>query len=89
MDKTFGKHNEDHSINLESTPNTTIFLSSNVSASILFDEVIQDEEEAKYSTQSIQIIESLLGVTPSPIALEVYEIFDISYSHKDDIEEEI
>ena len=42
-------------------------------------QVVQDEEEAKYSTESIQIEESLLGVTPSPTALEVYEISDISY----------
>ena len=39
LDRTFGKHNEDHSSNLETTPNTTRVLSSKVSASILFDEV--------------------------------------------------
>ena len=50
---------------------------------------IQDEEEAQSSTQSIQIEESLLGVTPSPAALEVYEISDISSSHIADQEEDI
>ena len=62
---------------------------SKFSASILFDEVVQDEEEAESSTQSIQIEESLLGVTPSPSALEVYEISDISSSHIFDLEEDI
>ena len=46
LDITFGKQNEDHSNNLESTPNTTRFLSSKFLASILFDEFVQDEEEA-------------------------------------------
>ena len=66
MDRTFGKHNEDHNSNLEITPSTTRVLYSKVSASTLSDEV-----------------------TPSPAAPEVYEIFDISYSHIDDPEEEI
>ena len=64
LDRTFGKHNEDHYSNLENTPSTTRVLYSKFSSSTLFDEVVQDEE-AKYSTQSIQIEESLLGVTPS------------------------
>ena len=81
MDRTFGKHNEDHNINLESTPNTTRVLSSKVSASILSNEVVQDEEEAESSTQSIRIEESLLGVTPYPASRKVYEISDISSSH--------
>ena len=55
LDRTFGKHNEDHNRNLEITPNTTRVLYSKVSASTLFDEVVQDEEEAEYSTQSIRI----------------------------------
>ena len=42
---------------------------------------VQDEEEAESSTQWVRIEESLLGVTPSHVALEVYEITDISYSH--------
>ena len=50
------------------------------------DEVVQYEEEAKSSSQSIRIEESLLGVTPSPVALEVYEISDISSPHMDDLE---
>ena len=85
MDKTFGKHNEDHNRNLEITPSTTIFLYSKVSASTLFDEFVQDEEEAESSSQSIQIEESILGVTPSLVAPEVYEIYDISYTHMDDL----
>ena len=89
LERTFGKNNEDHYRNLESTPNTTIFLYSKVSSSILTNEVVQDEEEAKFSTQSIQIEERLLGVTPSPAAPNVYEIYDISFSHMADIEEEI
>ena len=52
-------------------------------------QVVQDEEEAKSSTQSIQIKESLLGVTPSPIASEFYEISDISSSHIVDLKEDI
>ena len=46
LDRTFGKHNEDHYINFENTPITTRVLYSKVSESILSDEVIQDEEEA-------------------------------------------
>ena len=52
-------------------------------------QVVQDDEEEKSSTQSIRIEESLNRVTPSPYALEVYEISDISSSHIDDPEEEI
>ena len=44
LDRTFGKHNEDHYRTLESTPNTTIFLDSKFLAYTLFDEVVQDEE---------------------------------------------
>ena len=80
LDRTFGKHNEDHNITLESTPNTTRVLDTKVSASILSDEVVQDEE-AKSSTQSIRIEDNLLAVTPSPNALEFYEIYDISSPH--------
>ena len=89
LDRTFVKHNEDHSSNLESTPNTTRVFSSKFSASIVYNEVVQDEEEAQSSTQSIRIEESLLGVTPSPVALEVYDISYISYSHKADPKEDI
>ena len=81
LDRTFGRHNEYHYINFESTPRTKIFIYSKVSASTLSDEAVQDEEEAESFTQSIRIEESLLGVTPSPAAPEVYEISDISYSH--------
>ena len=62
---------------------------SKFSASIILDEVVQDEEEAKYSTQSNQIEESVIGVTPSPAAIEVYEIYDISSSHISNQEEDI
>ena len=51
--------------------------------------IIEDEEEAESSTQSIRIEESLLGVTSSPAAPEVYEIYDISYYPEDDPEEDI
>ena len=77
LDRTFGKHNEDHYINLESTPNTTRFIYSKFSASTLSDEFVQDEEEAESSTRSMCIEESILGVTPSPVAPKVYEIYDI------------
>ena len=46
LDRTFGKHNEDHNHTLESTPSTTRVLDPKFSASTLFDEVVQDEEEA-------------------------------------------
>ena len=52
-------------------------------------EVVQDEEEAKSSAQSIRIEESIHAVTPSPTALEVHEIYDISYYHICGIEEDI
>ena len=89
LDRTFGKHNEDIYSNLGSTFRTTIVLYSKLLASTLSDEVVQDEEEAESSSQSIQIEESLLGVTPSPAALEVYEIFNISSPHMADPEEYI
>ena len=85
MARTFGKHNEDHSSNLESAPSTTTVLPSKVSASIFSNEVVQDEEEAESSTQSIRIVESLLAVNPSHVDLEFYEIYDISSSHIDDL----
>ena len=83
-DRTFRKHNEDYYSNLESTIRTTRVLYSKVSASTLFDEVVQDEEEAESSTQSIRIEESLLAVITSPVTLKFYEISDISCSHMDD-----
>ena len=89
MDRTFSKHNEDHYINLEITPRTKRVLYSKSSSSISFDEVFQDKEEAESSTQSIRIEESLLAMTPPPAAPEVYEIYDISYSHMGDLEEDI
>ena len=45
------------------------------------DESFQDDEEEKYSTQSIRTNECLLVVTTSHIAPKVHEIFDISYYH--------
>ena len=51
LDRTFGKHNEDIYRNLGSNFRTTRFLYSKVSASTLSDEVFQDEEEAKSSSQ--------------------------------------
>ena len=49
-------------------------------------QIVEDEEEAAFSLQSIRIEESLLGVTPSPTTPEVYDIFDISSPHMDDPE---
>ena len=46
LDKTFGKHNEDHNSTLEITANTTRVIFSKVSASTLSDEFVQDEDEA-------------------------------------------
>ena len=89
LDRTFGKHNEDHNSTLEIKYSTKRVLYSKVSASTLSDEFVQDEEEAESSTQSIQIEECLLAVTPSPDALEVYEISDISSPHMDETEEDI
>ena len=48
------------------------------------EKIVEDEEEVEFSSQSIRIEESLLGVTPSPTAPEVYEIFDISSHHMSD-----
>ena len=90
MDKigqNLGKHNEDHNSTLEITANTKRVLHSKVSSSTLFDEVVQDEDEAKYSTHSTRIEESLHAVNHSPDVLEVHEIFDISYPHISETEE--
>ena len=89
MKKNFGKHNEDHNSTLEIKYSTKRVLYSKVSASTLSDEFVQDEEEAEASTQSIRIEDNLLAVTPSPDALEVYEISDISSPHMDETEEYI
>ena len=89
LDRTFGKHNEDHNRNLEITSSTTRVIYSKVSASTLSDEVVQDEEEAEYSTQSIRIEESLLAVTPSPDAPEFCEISDILHPHMAETKEYI
>ena len=86
LDRTFGMIDNS---TLESIYNTIIILDPKLSASTLSDEFFQAEEEAESSTQSIWIEDKLLAVTPSPDALEVYEIYDISYSHMDDKEEEI
>ena len=89
LDRTFGKIDEDHNSTLESTSKTIRVTDPKLSASTLSDEVVQNEEEAKSSTQSIQIEDSLHAVTPSPNAPEAHEIFDISYSHIADPEEGI
>ena len=77
LDRTFGKHNEDHNITLDITSSTTRVLYSKFLSSTLSDEVVQDEDEAESSTHSIRIEESLHEVTPSPDAPEVHEISDI------------
>ena len=51
--------------------------------------IVEDEEEADFSLQSIRMEEILLGVTPSLVAQEVYEILDISPPHMADQEEDI
>ena len=79
LDRTFGMINEDHNRTLERTSSTIIILDPKISASTLSDEFVQDEEEEEASTQSIQIEDNLLAMTPYPDALEVYEISDISY----------
>ena len=89
LDRTFAKHNEKHNITLEITSSTTRFIYSKFLASNLFDEVVQDEEEAKSSTRSIWIEESLHAVTPSPDGPEVHEISDISSPHTTETEENI
>ena len=81
MDRTFGVIDEDHNRILERISRTISTLDPKFSASTLSDEVVQDEDEAGYSTHSIQIEESLHEVTPSPDAPEVHEISDISYPH--------
>ena len=43
--------------------------------------IVEYEEEAESSTQSIRIEESLLRVTASPISPDLYEIYDISSYH--------
>ena len=81
LDRTFGKHREDNNRNLESAPSTTRVIDPKVSASTFSVEVVQDEEVAESSTQSIRIEESLLVVTPSPDNPEFCEISDISSPH--------
>ena len=81
LDRTFGRHNEDHDSTLEIMAITTRVLHSKFSASTLSDEVVQDEDEAESSTHSIRIEESLHEVNPSSDAPEVHEIYDISSYH--------
>ena len=80
LDRTFGVIDEDNNSILERISSTISTLNPKFSASTLSNEVVQDEE-AEASTQSIRIEDSLHAVTPSPDALEVYEIFDISSPH--------
>ena len=48
LDKTFGMIDEDHNSNLESIFSIISILIPKFSASTLFDEVVQDEEEANF-----------------------------------------
>ena len=89
LDRTFGMIDEDHNSTLERIFIKISILNPKLLASTLFDKVVQDEEEAEASTQSIRIEDSLLAVTPSPDASEVYEISNISYSHMDETGEDI
>ena len=84
LDKTFGKIDEDHNRNLESTSSTMSIIDPKLSASTLSDEFVQNEE-AESSTQSIRIEDSLHAVTPSPEASEFYEISNISSPHMAEI----
>ena len=52
-------------------------------------QIVEDEEEADFSLQSIRMEESLLEVTPYPASPEVYEISGISSPHMADPEEDI
>ena len=74
---------------MDITASTTRVLHSKFLASTLSNEVVQDEDEAKSSTQSIQIEDSLHAVTPSFDAPEVHEISDISYYHIYETKEDI
>ena len=87
LDITFGNIDEDHNRILERISSTISTLDPKLSASTLSDEVVQDEEEAEASTQSIE--DSLHAVNPSPDALEVHEIYDISSPHISETEEYI
>ena len=78
---------EDHNRNFERTSKTIIILDPKLLASTLSYEFFQDEEEAEASTQSIE--DSLHAVNPSPDALEVHEIYDISSPHISETEEYI
>ena len=89
LDRTFGMIYEDHNSTLERTSSTISILDPKISASTLSDEVVQDKEEAEDSTQSIRIEDSFHAVTPSPDALEVHEISDISSPHMAETEEDI
>ena len=55
LERTFGMIDEDHNSNLESTSSTISILDPKFLASTLSDEVVQNEEEAESSTQSIRI----------------------------------
>ena len=85
LDRTFGMIDEDRNSTLERISSTISILDPKFSASTLSDEVVQNEEEEKSSTQSIRIEDNLLAVTPSPDAPKFHEISDISYPHMDEI----
>ena len=55
LDRTFGVIDDDHNSILERISSTISTLDPKFSASTLSDEVVQDEEEAEASTQSIRI----------------------------------
>ena len=79
--------NEDNNRNLVRILSTIIILNRKFSTSTPSNEVVQNEEEEKSSTQSIRIEDSLLAVTPSFDAPKFHEIYDISSPHMDEIEE--
>ena len=89
LDRTFGVIDEDHNSILERISSTISTLDPKISAFTLSNEVVQDEEEAETSTQSIRIEDSLHVVNPSLDAPKVHEIYNISYYHIAEIEEYI
>ena len=75
LDRTFGMIYEDHNSTLESTSSTISILDPKLSSSTLFNEVVQDEEEAKSSSG-----DSPLNSVPNlpVIASESEDEFDFS-----------
>ena len=78
MDRTFGKIDEDHNSTLESTSSTIRVPDPKFSTSTLFAKVVQDEKEAKSSSNDfpLNFVQNL-----PVIASESEEKFDFSPSN--------